>query len=303
MTRADPQRPPYALTIASSDSSGGAGLQADLKTLTRLGAYGGSVVVAVTAQHTQGVESTHVLPPADVRAQFDAVAGDVDVDAVKLGMLATADAVRTVDQCLADYDGPVVIDPVMVATAGDRLLAADAVDAYTDLFARATLVTPNADETEAFTGIWPDGPESRASAAAQFFEWGADAVLFKGGHVHEAADGHADEGDEGGTVVRDVLYTAADSGTGDRLPTATFEHERIENAQTHGSGCTLASAITARVAHGDPLAEAVEQGVAFTRAAIERSAAIGGSGSVNHLAPSGARSSIEGDCDDASQRD
>jgi hydroxymethylpyrimidine/phosphomethylpyrimidine kinase len=260
----DPQELPYALTVASSDSGGGAGVQADLKTMTRLGVYGGSVVVGVTAQHTRGVRSTHVLPPEEIRAQYDAVTDDFDVGAVKLGMLATADAVRTVDRCLADYDGPVVLDPVMVATSGDRLLDADAVEAYTDLFARATLLTPNADETAELTGITPDSPAARERAAARFFDWGVDAVLFTGGHVT------TDESD-----VRDVLVTPE--------TTSTVVGDRVATDATHGSGCTLSSAIAARLARGDDLESAVERGIAFVRSAIERPAAVGENGSVNHL--------------------
>ena len=264
----DPQELPYALTVASSDSGGGAGVQADLKTMTRLGVYGGSVVVAVTAQHTRGVRSTHVLPPAEIAAQFDAVTADFDVGAVKLGMLATADAVRTVDDCLADYDGPVVLDPVLVATSGDRLLDADAVEAYTDLFDRATLLTPNADETAELTGIAPDSPEARKRAAARFFDWGADAVLFKGGHVA------TDESE-----LRDVLVTPE--------TTTTFAGDRVATDATHGSGCTLSSAIAARLARGDDLDIAVERGIEFVRSAIERPAAVGANGSVNHVVDRG----------------
>lgn len=267
MADPDPRTPPYALTVASSDSGGGAGIQADLKTMTRLGVYGGSVVVGVTAQNTAGVRSTHILPTEEVRAQFEAVRDDFDVGAVKLGMLATTEAVRTVDDCLDGYDGPIVVDPVMVATSGDRLLEADAVDAYTDLFSHATLVTPNADETEELTGEWPDSEASRESAAARFFEWGVDAVLFKGGHVGDA-DGE----------VRDVLVTPEGE--------ETFAAERIETDTTHGSGCTLSSAITARLARGDDLASAVGRGISFVRAAIASPADVGEKGSVNHLVES-----------------
>jgi hydroxymethylpyrimidine/phosphomethylpyrimidine kinase len=271
MTDPDPQSPPYALTIASSDSGGGAGIQADLKTMTRLGVYGGSVVVGVTAQNTAGVRSTHVLPTEEVRAQFEAVGEDFDVGAVKLGMLATAEAIETVDDCLASVDAPVVVDPVMVATSGDRLLEADAVDAYRDLFAHATLVTPNADETEELTGEWPDSEAARTAAADRFFEWGADAVLFKGGHVE-------DESETADAEVRDVLATPEG--------TETFAAERIETDVTHGSGCTLASAIAARLAHGDDRSTAVERGISFVRAAIASPAAVGENGSVNHLVES-----------------
>jgi hydroxymethylpyrimidine/phosphomethylpyrimidine kinase len=271
---ADPQSLPCALTVASSDSGGGAGIQADLKTMARFGVYGASVLVSTTAQNTTGVRDVHVLPTDHVRAQFDAVTEDGDVGAVKTGMLATAEGVRTVASCLDDYDGPVVVDPVMVATSGDRLLEREAVEAYTDLLGHAALVTPNADETEELTGEWPDSAAARERAATQFFEWGADAVLFKGGHVECGVSGESD-GDDGGGVVRDHLVTPDDEWT--------FEGPRVEGASTHGSGCTLSSAIAAGLARGDPLERAVERGIAFVRAAIERPAAVGERGSVNHL--------------------
>ncbi|WP_396613314.1 bifunctional hydroxymethylpyrimidine kinase/phosphomethylpyrimidine kinase [Haloferax sp. S1W] len=260
-----PETPPYALTIASSDSGGGAGIQADLKTMTRLGVYGGSVIVGLTSQNTRGVTDTHVLPTAVVRSQFDAVADDFDIGAIKLGMLATAEAVATVAECLSEYDGPVVVDPVMVATSGDRLLDEDAVDAYDDIFAQATLVTPNADEAEALTGHVPETPETVRAAADWFFERGADAVLLKGGHV-ETGDG---------TVV-DTLVT--------REETTTFTNPRVDTDRTHGSGCTLSSAIAAGLARGDDLESAVEQGIEFTKSALAAPADVGtGPGSVNHL--------------------
>lgn len=264
MTTPEPQSLPYALTVASSDSGGGAGIQADLKTMARFGVYGGSVVVSTTAQNTTGVRDVHVLPADHVRAQFEAVTADVDVGAVKLGMLATTEGVRTVDECLDDYDGPVVVDPVMVATSGDRLLEREAVDAYRDLFAHATLVTPNADETEALTGEWPDTSSARVTAASRFFGWGADAVLFKGGHV-----------ERDGGVVHDHLVTPGG--------TRTFESPRVETTTTHGSGCSLSSAIAAGLARGDSLERAIERGIEFVHAAIQRPAAVGENGSVNHL--------------------
>ena len=264
MIRPAHQSPPYALAVASSDSGGGAGIQADLKTMARFGVYGGSVVVSTTAQNTAGVRDVHVLPADHVRAQFEAVTADVDVGAVKLGMLATTDGVRTADDCLAAYGGPVVVDPVMVATSGDRLLEREALDAYRDLLAHATLVTPNADETEELTGEWPDSEGARERAAGQFFEWGAEAVLFKGGHV-----------DDGDGLVRDHLVTSES--------TRTFEGARVETNTTHGSGCTLSSAIAAGLARGDSLERATGRGIEFVHAAIERPADVGANGSVNHL--------------------
>jgi hydroxymethylpyrimidine/phosphomethylpyrimidine kinase len=259
---ATPERPPYALTVASSDSGGGAGVQADLKTMTRLGVYGGSVCVSLTAQNSHSVDSVHTLPTAEVRAQYDAVVSDFDVRAVKVGMLATEPTVRTVADLLAGFDGPVVVDPVMVSSAGDRLLDPEAVDAYDALFERATLVTPNADEAEAVTGHRPDSAAGVREAAAGFRERGADAVLLKGGHVGTGA-------------VRDVLVTPDDE--------RTLESERVATDATHGSGCTLSSAIAARLAHGDDLPTAVGRGVAFTHAAIASPADVGARGSVNHL--------------------
>jgi hydroxymethylpyrimidine/phosphomethylpyrimidine kinase len=259
----DPQALPYALTIASSDAGGGAGIQADLKTMAQFGVYGGSVLVSTTAQNTKGVRSTHVLPPAEIRAQFDAVTEDFDVGAMKLGMLATTEGVQTVTSCLDTYDGPVVVDPVMVATSGDRLLEREALDAYRELFTHATLVTPNADETEELTGEWPDSATAREQAATQFFDWGVDAVLFKGGHI--------DDGDQ----IQDILVTED--------ATHVFEASRVRPAATHGSGCTLSSAIAAGLAQGDDLQTAVGHGVEFVHHAITQPADVGANGSVNHL--------------------
>lgn len=263
----DPQAVPYALTIASSDSSGGAGIQADLKTMSRLGVYGGSVVVSTTAQNTTGVRSTHTLPPDEVRAQYEVVVDDIDVGAVKTGMLATTEGVRTVHDCLRSFDGPVVVDPVMVATSGDRLLEAEALDAYRDLFAEATLVTPNADETAELVGERPISTVARERAADQFFECGADAVLFKGGHV-----------DDGSGTVTDVLVVDGDRGV------TAFDADRVATDATHGSGCTVSSAIAAELAKGASLSTAAGRGIEFVRAGLRTPASVGERGSVNHLA-------------------
>ena len=269
MTNADPtpQAMPYALTIASSDSGGGAGIQADLKTMSQLGVYGGSVIVATTAQNTTGVRSTHVLPTDEVRTQYEAVTDDVDVGAVKTGMLATAEGVRTVHDCLRSFDGPVVVDPVMVATSGDRLLEPEALDAYRDLFAEATLVTPNADETAELVGERPDSAAARDRAADQFFDWGAAAVLFKGGHVI----------DDAGTVTDTLTIDDGDEWY-------SFSADRIDTDATHGSGCTLSSAIAAELAKGAALPAAVERGIEFVRTGLREAAPVGELGSVNHLA-------------------
>lgn len=262
MSEPPPGDPPVALTIASSDSGGGAGIQADLKTMTRFGVYGASAVVSTTAQNTAGVADVHVVPMDHLRAQVRAVLEDLPVQAVKLGMLATAEAVETVRELLEPVEAPIVIDPVMIASSGDPLLEPAAEPAYERLIDHARIVTPNADETEALTGRWPDSDPARADAAEQFFGWGAEAVLFKGGHLD-------------GATVRDHLVTPA--------RTTSFEAPRIADATTHGSGCTLSSAIAAGLARGEPLADACERGIEFVRAAIETPARVGQRGSVNHL--------------------
>ncbi|MFB6243433.1 MAG: hydroxymethylpyrimidine/phosphomethylpyrimidine kinase, partial [Halobaculum sp.] len=183
MRRAAPDDRPVVLTVAGSDSGGGAGVQADLKTAAAVGAFGTSVVTSVTAQHTRGVESTHVLPVAEVEAQLDAVFDDFDVAAVKTGMLATTEIVETVAEYAAERDVPFVVDPVMVAASGDRLLAPEAESAYERLIAEATVVTPNADEAAVLTDIEPASEADLRAVGEQLVSAGASAALVKGGHV------------------------------------------------------------------------------------------------------------------------
>jgi hydroxymethylpyrimidine/phosphomethylpyrimidine kinase len=260
------------LTIAGSDSGGGAGIQADLKTMEAHGVFGTSAVTSVTAQHTRGVESTHVLPTEEVDAQITAVRDDFDVEAVKTGMLATAPVVERVTAHLADWAVPVVVDPVMVATSGDRLLAPEAESAYEDLVARATLVTPNADEAAVLTGVDVADEETMRAAGEALVGTGADAALVKGGHV--GVDGAGDDG--GDSQVVDLLVR--DEGT------RRFVHPRVDTDATHGSGCTLSSAIAAGLARGEPLEEAVGAGVAFMSRAVRYPLDVGqGPGSVHHL--------------------
>jgi len=264
MTRTPaPDARPVALTVAGSDSGGGAGVQADLKTMEAMGVFGTSAVTAVTAQNTRGVESTHVLPVEEVEAQVEAVLSDFDARAVKTGMLATEPVVSSVADRAVDIDVPLVVDPVMVAATGDRLLDPGAEAAYEDLLAEATLATPNADEAEVLTGTEVVDRASAVAAGERLLETGADAALLKGGHV-------------AGETVRDVLVTAEG--------VETFEHPRVDTDATHGSGCALASAIAARLAHGDPLAEAAEAGVSFLARAVRYHLDVGeGPGSVHHL--------------------
>lgn len=262
--RAAPHSPPVALTIAGSDSGGGAGIQADVKTMESHGVFATSAITAVTAQNTQGVERSHVLPTEEIAAQIDAVVSDFEVDAIKTGMLATSDVVELVAGELADYDGPTVIDPVMVATSGDRLLEPAAESAYEKLIAEATVVTPNADETAVLTGIESEDAVDAREAGEALVEMGAEAALVKGGHLP------TDD-------VKDVLVT----NEGAR----TFEHARVDTEATHGSGCTLGSAVAARFARGEDLDRAVAGALDFMERAVRYPLDVGeGPGAVHHLA-------------------
>ncbi|WP_436909711.1 bifunctional hydroxymethylpyrimidine kinase/phosphomethylpyrimidine kinase [Halosimplex marinum] len=265
MTRREaPVSPPVVLAVAGSDSGGGAGIQADLKTIEAGGAFGTTAITSVTAQNTTGVESTHVLPTAEIDAQCDAVVSDFDVAAVKTGMLATADVVELVTDRVRETAAPAVVDPVMVAASGDRLLASEAESAYEDLVAEATLVTPNADEAAVLTGVDPDDEAEAREAGERLVELGADAALVKGGHV----SGDSDD-------VVDVLVT------GDGVE--TFRHPRVDTDATHGSGCTLSSAIATRLAHGDDVEAAVASGIDLLARAVRYNLDVGeGPGAVHH---------------------
>ena len=219
-------RPPVALTIAGSDPSGGAGIQADLKTFSALGAYGTSVVTALTAQSTVGVTGVHVVPPAFVAQQLETLVADVRIDAIKIGMLADAAIARTVGAFLAAQRHPIVVlDPVMVATSGDRLLADDAVAAVRALLRLSSLITPNLAEA----AVLLDGPVARdvdemVAQAVALRELGAPRVLLKGGHLTEG-------------LAVDVLV--------DETGATLLEAPRIPTENTHGTGCTLSSALAA----------------------------------------------------------
>lgn len=262
--RVAPHSPPVALTIAGSDSGGGAGVQADLKTMEAHGVFGTSALTAITAQNTQGVERSHVLPPEEIEAQIEAVVSDFDVNAIKTGMLATSEVVELVTDRLAGAAAPTVIDPVMVAATGDRLLESKAENAYENLIAEATIVTPNADEAAVLTGIEPETADDARKAGEALVEMGAEAALIKGGHLPTEE-------------VMDVLVTSEG--------TRTFEHARVETEATHGSGCTLASAIAARLARGEKLEGAVQGALDFMERAVRYPLDVGeGPGSVHHLA-------------------
>ncbi|MFB6298957.1 MAG: bifunctional hydroxymethylpyrimidine kinase/phosphomethylpyrimidine kinase [Halobacteriales archaeon] len=258
-----PEDRPVTMTIAGSDSGGGAGIQADLKTMEAQGAFGTSVITSVTAQNTRGVDSTHLLPVDEISAQIESLLADFAIRAGKTGMLATAPIIRTVAEQAEDFDFPLVVDPVMVAASGDRLLEAEAESAYEELIPEATLVTPNADEAAVLTDIDPVDVTSAEDAGEAIVDLGADAALVKGGHIP-------------GETVIDVLVTDADS--------TVFEHDRIDTTATHGSGCTLSSAIAAQLAQGTDLHTAVETGVSFVERAVRYHLDVGsGPGAVHHL--------------------
>jgi hydroxymethylpyrimidine/phosphomethylpyrimidine kinase len=257
---------PIALTIAGSDSGGGAGIQADLKTFHAFGVFGTSAVTAVTAQNTLGVEAIHSVPLTDVRAQIDAVVADLRPAALKTGMLASASLVTTVATAIREHGlETVVVDPVMVATSGDRLLAADAERTLVaELLPLATLLTPNLEEASILSGIPVEDVASMRAAAVGLVEMGASAVLVKGGHL----DGDA----------VDLLW----DGATERV----WSRPRIDTRHTHGTGCTLSAAVTAGLAHGRDLISAVDAATRFIRRAIADAPGLGhGRGPVNHFVP------------------
>jgi hydroxymethylpyrimidine/phosphomethylpyrimidine kinase len=257
-----------AVTMAGSDSGGGAGIQADLKTFSALGVYGASVVTALTAQNTHGVAGIHDVPPEFVTAQIDAVFSDLEVDAVKIGMLSKPAIIEAVAAGLDKYgQRKVVLDPVMVATSGDKLISDDAVAVIVrELFPRAAVVTPNQPEAARLLGLGL--AEDRAgmeAQAAKLMALGARAVLLKGGHGH-------------GPESADFLLT---EDGGQWLPSP-----RIATQNTHGTGCTLSSAIAAGFAHGHSLRVAVADAKDYVSAAIaaaDRIKAGSGRGPVHHF--------------------
>lgn len=256
-----------ALTIAGSDSGGGAGIQADLKTFHRFGVFGTSVVTAITAQNTRGVSDWQAATPALIRGQLDAVATDLRPAAVKSGMLADRDVVEAVANGLTAHRlTPYVLDPVMVATSGDPLLRPDAVSAITArLFPLATLVTPNLDEAQLLLGRPVRDLAAMREAARHFVDGlGASAALVKGGHL----------------VDDDAVDVLLVDGT-----VHEFRHPRIATTSTHGTGCTLSAAITAHLAIGMEIVDAVRESLDYVHRAIATAPGLGaGHGPLNHFA-------------------
>ena len=253
------------LTIAGSDCSGGAGIQADLKTFSAHGVYGASVITSVVAENTSRVISVHNVPVNEIEAQIDAVFEDIEVESVKLGMLPTVEIIRAVAAKLIQYKPKfVVCDPVMIATSGDALSENNVAGAFIKhLFPLSDLITPNIVEAETFLGGYIDGVPDMENAAKILYEYGTKAVLVKGG-------------DLGGEDSVDVLF--------DGKEYTKFSSKRVNSPNTHGTGCTLSSAIAANLALEQPLAEAVKNAKDYVTAAIQNSYTVGkGHSPVHHF--------------------
>ena len=262
-----PQRYARVLTIAGSDSGGGAGIQADLKTFAALGCYGMSAITALTAQNTVGVQGIHAVPASFLKAQIQSVMDDIGADSLKIGMLHEPGIVEVVAWAIDHYNiRQVVLDPVMVATSGDRLIAQETVQVLVrELFPRVTVVTPNLDEAQLLLGQPIANAQALDAAAQGLLAMGARAVLLKGGHL--ASD-----------EVVDVLVQA-------QGPTRRLASTRIPSCNVHGTGCTLSSAIAAHLALGHGLEEAVVLARTFILSAIEQGAQVQtgqGHGPLNH---------------------
>jgi hydroxymethylpyrimidine kinase/phosphomethylpyrimidine kinase len=262
-----------ALTIAGSDSGGGAGIQADLKTFQQFGVFGTSVIVALTAQNTRGVRAVETVSEAMVSAQLAALAEDLPPSALKTGMLADATLARLVGKTIREHGwSPLVVDPVMVSTSGDRLLTPEAEDVVREsLLPLAALVTPNLDEAAILTGRAVHDETSMTRAGETLLSFGAGAALVKGGHL---------AGDE----IVDLLVTP--------LGVRTFRRRRVETTSTHGTGCTLSAAVTAGLAFGRDLETAVADALDYVHRAIAAAPGLGGGyGPLNHSVPPNALSS------------
>ncbi|MDP4144234.1 MAG: bifunctional hydroxymethylpyrimidine kinase/phosphomethylpyrimidine kinase [Bacillota bacterium] len=251
------------LTIAGSDSCGGAGIQADLKAMSSLGVYGMSVITAVTAQNTMGVNDVLEVNKEMVSAQIRAIFDDINVDAVKIGMVSNSEIIKTISELLVDYKAKnIVVDPVMVSKSGYFLLREEAVEALKKLIAIADVATPNIPEAEVLTGMKIENEEHMKKAAKLIKEMGAKNVLVKGGHRCNDAN--------------DVLYSGAEF--------IVIKGSRIETKNTHGTGCTLSSAIASHLAKGYSVKEATELSKEYITKAIENSFSIGkGVGPVGHF--------------------
>jgi hydroxymethylpyrimidine/phosphomethylpyrimidine kinase len=261
-------RPPRILTIAGSDSSGGAGIQADIKTIAMLGGYAMTAITTVTAQNSVGVQAIAPMSGELVAQQIASCIEDIGVDAIKIGMLQDAEIIAATKAAIVDIDVPIVLDPVMIATSGAALIDPQALEALqTGLFGQATLITPNLPELGHLVGRTLATTADMAAAAEELAARTGTAVLAKGGHTDDAR-------------IVDILYEP-----GDAARAVQFDHQRIDTAHTHGTGCTLSSAIATLLAHGQSLEHAVRLGRRFTLRAIEAAPGLGsGNGPLGHHA-------------------
>jgi hydroxymethylpyrimidine/phosphomethylpyrimidine kinase len=257
-------RPPIAMTIAGSDSGAGAGVQADLKTFAALQVYGVSTITAITAQNTLGVFGIHEVPVPMIEAQIRAVVTDIGVDTVKTGMLSSVAVIESVVRSMREYElKRIVVDPVMIAKGGDRLLQASAVEAIREILLPIALVaTPNAEEASVLTGQQIHTLSDAKKAAEMIFSFGPKWVVIKGGHF--------------GNDATDLLFDGTDF--------TEFSTPRVITTSTHGTGCTFASAIAAELAKGEPVTQAVNKAKAYVLASIKSASPIGaGHGPMNHF--------------------
>ena len=258
--------PPRILSIAGSDSSGGAGIQADIKTVTMLGGYAMTAITAVTAQNTRGVQGVESLSPQFVLDQVESCLSDIGADAIKIGMLGSPDTARLLAERLDTFAGPIVFDPVMVATSGSVLADEETIAGFAALMQIATIVTPNKPELEILTGRDEIADEDMFDAAKVLAERHGVQVLAKGGHA----------GDE--TQVVDRIATPSGK-------LASFAHSRIETRHTHGTGCTLSAALATLLGYRQPLTHAIRLARGFTHAAIMHAPEFGeGAGPLGHQA-------------------
>jgi hydroxymethylpyrimidine/phosphomethylpyrimidine kinase len=257
------------LIIAGSDSGGGAGIQADVKTVTALGGYAMTAITAITAQNTLGVQDIHPIPPEMVARQIKSVLSDIGADAIKIGMLCSIDIINAVHDAIADYavNIPVVVDPVMIATSGDSLLEAKAnATLRQKIITLATLVTPNRPEAEALAGTSVGEDEDYSKIGSILCSLGSGAVLLTGGHMS-------------GNILSDQLFVEGEM-------VQEFKSERIETPHTHGTGCTLSSAIAAGLAQGMEMEDAIKRAKNYVHEAIRSAPGFGhGHGPLNHGHP------------------
>ena len=260
---------PIVLSIAGSDSSGGAGIQADLKTFSSLGVYGATAITAITAQNTQGVHSQFALPPQLVYDQIVAVIDDLRPSFIKIGMLANADIVLAVAKALSHYSIPIILDPVIVSSSGHRLLSLEAQEVLKQkLLPISTLITPNIPEMQALTSMSLTSFSDKEKAAQHLMDYGVNAILLKGGH-------------EESNTKTDILFTKSANG----IQSSTFSADTISTQNIHGTGCTLSSAITAFMARGLDMHQAISHAKDYITQAITAGANIKighGFGPVNH---------------------